>query len=60
MNRFLKTLIPTNSPNRAGQIPLKDIYTESLMINWAVSSQNFLFQNRYVDRVLGSEVQADC
>ena len=54
MNKFLKAVSSMDTTKYANQIPFEMIYTESLMINWVISSQYISFLSRQIDFVLGS------
>ena len=58
MNAFLRMLKSIDAPKRSKQLPFDRIYTESLTINWVVSSQYSVFLCRQIDVVMGSMMLA--
>ena len=54
VNKMLKNVILMDTPKHKKQIPFERIYTESLTINWVISSQYIIFLCRQIDLALGS------
>jgi len=58
MNAFIRFLKSIDAPKRSKQLQFESIYTESLTVNWMVSSQYSPFLCRQIDVVLGSMMQS--
>ena len=57
VNKFIKNVKAMDTPKDSKQVPFESIYTESLSINWVISSQYSNFLYRPFDVVMGSMMQ---
>ena len=54
MNKYLGAIKSMDIPKHPKLMPLEMIFTESLTINWVISSYYTSFLNRQIDYVMGS------